>query len=62
MIVAVAMAAMPSCRPVNPNPSVVVALTLTRPSVKPSNSANLVTIAARNGPIFGRSQMIVTST
>src|SRR4051812_13533681 len=60
--VAVACAAMPSRRPVNPSPSVVVALTLTRAASRPSVSASRATMAPRCGPTFGRSQMIVTST
>src|SRR6185437_6840129 len=59
--VATAWAARPSCRPVNPSPSVVVALTLTRAMSRASISATRARMASRCGPIFGRSQMIVTS-
>ena len=56
------MAAMPSPRPMNPMPSLVVALTLTssRPiaSASPSRSA----ILAAAGSMRGRSQITVAST
>ncbi len=61
--VATACAASPSPRPVKPSFSVVVALTLTRPAVEARGSSPMrATIAARCGPILGRSQMRVTST
>ena len=59
---AVAWAAMPSPRPVKPRRSVVVAFTLTRSGSIPSKSASRAVMAGRWGPIFGRSQMRVTST
>ena len=60
--VAVARAAMPSRRPVKPRPSVVVALTLTRPSSRPSSSAMRRRMASRCGAILGASHSRVTST
>ncbi len=61
-MVATACAAIPSPRPVKPSFSVVVALTLTRSGAMPRIAAIRSIIATRCGPIFGRSQMIVTST
>ena len=54
---------MPSPRPVKPSRSVVVALTLTRSGVDAERSRRCAArIAARCGPIFGASQIRVTST
>ena len=52
---------MPSARPVKPSRSVVVALTLTRSASSERISAMRSIMAARWGPIFGRSQIMVTS-
>src|SRR5437763_1228476 len=59
--VATAWAAMPSRRPVKPSPSVVVALTLTRPLSMSAMRAMLVTMASRCGPMRGASQINVRS-
>ena len=55
-------AAMPSRRPVKPRPSVVVALTPTRPSSRSSSSAMRRRMASRCGAILGASHSSVTST
>jgi hypothetical protein len=56
----VAIAAMPSPRPVRPSPSVVVADTLTE--APDSASASVFSASARRGPILGRFPMIWTAT
>jgi hypothetical protein len=55
------MAAIPSSRPVKPSRSDVVALTLMRPASSPMIASSRACIAAAWGPIFGRSQISVTS-
>lgn len=60
-MVAAAVAAMPSSRPVKPRRSLVVAFTATRDSATPEISLIFSRIASRSGPIFGRSQISVTS-
>jgi hypothetical protein len=60
-MVALAVAAMPSSRPVKPSFSLVVALTATREMLTPVMSAIRARIWSRSGPIFGRSQISVTS-
>ncbi len=60
-MVALATAAMPSSRPVNPSRSLVVAFTATRDKARPVISAMRARIMSRSGPIFGRSQISVTS-
>src|ERR1035437_2046668 len=57
----IASAAMPSARPVNPSPSVLVALMLTWPCDKPRSAAILFTIEGICGAIFGACAMIVAS-
>ena len=54
-----AMAAMPSPRPVRPSPSVVVAERLTGP---PIASLSSCWACSRRGPIFGRLPMTWTAT
>ena len=56
-----ACAAIPSRRPVNPSPSVVVALMLTCSGARPAIFAMLVRMAERCGPTFGSSAMMVQS-
>ncbi len=60
-MVALAVAAMPSSRPVKPSRSLVVAFTATREMLRPVISAIRARMMSRNGPIFGRSQISVTS-
>ena len=60
-MVALAVAAMPSSRPVKPRRSLVVAFTDTRDTGTFAISAMRARIASRCGPIFGRSQISVTS-
>ena len=60
-MVALAVAAMPSSRPVKPSRSLVVALTATREMLTPVISAMRARMVSRSGPIFGRSQISVTS-
>ena len=60
-MVALAVAAMPSSRPVKPSRSLVVALTATREMSTPEISAMRARMVSRKGPIFGRSQIMVTS-
>ena len=60
-MVALAVAAMPSSRPVKPSRSLVVAFTATREMLTPVISAMRARMVSRSGPIFGRSQIIVTS-
>jgi hypothetical protein len=60
-MVALAVAAMPSSRPVKPSFSLVVAFTATREMFTPVISAMRARMTSRNGPIFGRSQIKVTS-
>ena len=59
--VAVAMAAIPSERPVKPSRSEVVALTETAPASIPMIRASACRIAAEWGPILGCSQISVQS-
>ena len=58
---AVAIAAIPSWRPVNPNRSLVVAFTLMRVGSMSIIFARLACMAAACGPILGNSQIIVQS-
>src|SRR5262249_56166234 len=60
-IVAVAMAAMPSRRPMKPSFSLVVAFTPTRSIEMPAISAIRARMASRCGPIFGASHTMVRS-
>src|ERR1700731_3144103 len=60
-MVALAVAAMPSSRPVKPSRSLVVAFTATREMLTPLISAIRARMVSRSGPIFGRSQISVTS-
>ena len=60
-MVALAVAAMPSSRPVKPSRSLVVAFTATREMSSPAISAIRARMVSRSGPIFGRSQISVTS-
>src|SRR6516164_1296173 len=60
-MVAVAMAAIPSLRPMKPSFSLVVALTATRSSSTPAMAAMRARMASRCGPIRGASQMMVMS-
>ena len=60
-MVALAVAAMPSSRPVKPSRSLVVAFTATREMSRPEISAIRARMVSRSGPIFGRSQIKVTS-
>ena len=60
-MVALAVAAMPSSRPVNPSRSLVVAFTATRERFTPVISAMRARMVSRSGPILGRSQISVTS-
>ena len=60
-MVALAVAAMPSSRPVKPSRSLVVAFTATREMFTPVMSAIRARMVSRSGPIFGRSQIMVTS-
>ena len=60
-MVALAVAAMPSSRPVKPSLSLVVAFTAMRETLTPVISAIRARIWSRTGPIFGRSQIRVTS-
>src|SRR5215203_631056 len=60
-MVALAVAAIPSSRPAKPRRSVVVAFTDTRDTGTFAISAMRARIASRKGPIFGRSQISVTS-
>src|SRR5450759_3579690 len=57
----IASAAMPSARPANPSPSVLVALMLTWPRDRPKSPAILFTIEGICGAIFGAWAMIVAS-
>src|SRR6185437_4269365 len=61
-MLATAWTAIPSPRPVNPSPSVVVALMLTWLMLNPAISAMRSRIAGRCGPILGASAAIVQST
>src|SRR5690606_26338836 len=60
--VAVAIAAMPSPRPMKPSFSIVVAFTLTRPASMPAIAAMFRRIASACGAIFGASQSSVASS
>ena len=59
--VAMASAAIPSCRPVKPSRSDVVAFTATRSSGRSMISAIFARMASRCGPTLGRSQIKVAS-
>ena len=59
-MVALAVAAMPSSRPVKPSRSLVVAFTATREMFTPEISLMRARMVSRSGPIFGRSQISVT--
>src|SRR5215472_6468764 len=60
-MLALAVPAMPSSRPVKPSFSLVVAFTATREMLTPDIPAMRARIWSRSGPIFGRSQIRVTS-